>query len=416
LTGEYIKIKDMKTRLVFEKFENFVESLNEKIKIKIKKGKTRSLGFTLKTGGSQIIDPQEWQQEIKTPEDEWDSYLEENESVMVKRMGDESKKNWEELKSDLEHKGYAVFALEEYLKSDPTYKWKYVFCNSEEGVRNQFKSIPKLKNEKEIPDNFNAIDLPIEFPINGPSSTFFKDDEWEITEDFKNRLLEEVISPLKEIQKDMVFNPIDKNEPKFFLRKMDIQTSCSRFRNSEDAKDLTFSQLSEKRNNAAKSFILSELEKLGILIDKDTEITQDWKGKNGDGSSGPNPPKSFIMTKSGKESDIVKDESYRDHFGKTIENKKGYDTFKYCIAGLEIVMNKNWEPIYPEPKEKQDQDFDVVVIPIPSKNYGISFYSEPKYLGFDFWLPKIEITGKRHRRGKWGGKGKNWGKTNCPKW
>jgi hypothetical protein len=392
-----------------------LSSLSEQLKIKIKKGKRRHLGFSVGQSGSEMIDPQEWEQAIKTPQSEWDSFLEQNESLMTTKMSSTSKQHWDELKADPEHKGYAVVALERFIATNPKYKWQYVFCDSEAGIRNEFKNIPKLSGQTNAPDDFNGINMPIEFPINGPSSTFFEDNKWSPTADFEARLNQEVIQPLMEIAAEMKYNPKD-TEPKFFLKAIDIKTSCSRFRNSGDAANMTFAQLSKARNDAALKFIKSKLQAVGILVDGDTVITQNSSGGNGDGSSGPNPPKPATIPGNGRETSIVKDETKRDDFGSVIQNKTAYDKFKYCIAGLEIIANTNWKntPAPDTDKSNDEPDFETVTIPIPTKNYGISFYSKSKFIGFNFRLPKLQIFWRKRSRTQQGG-GK-WGGTNCPKW
>lgn len=391
--------------------------VNEKLKIRIKKGKTRRFNLTFRRGGSMAIDPMEWEQEIQTPEAEWDTYLAQNEGVMLAKMSEASKNNWEEVKADPKIKGYAVVALEKFIESDPTYKWQHVFCNNEEGIKQEFQKIPRLPDSAEAPADTNGINMPIEFPMNGPSNTLFADNAWAPTPDFEARLNTEVIEPLKQIAASMVYNK-NMSEPKFFLRSIEIHTSCSRYRNTGAAAQMTFDALSKSRNDAAKDFIVKKLAEIGVMVDESTQITQDWKGGNEDGSTGPNPPAPIAITRDGREA-VSARENERDDFGAPIADKAAYDKFKYCIAGMEIVANTNWseKPETTPEKSKGDEEYEVVKIDIPTKEYGIGFFSKPKKISFKFWLPKIEIHGKLWRKhsGKYK-KGKNWGSVKCPKW
>ena len=391
--------------------------VNEKLKIRISKGKTHRFSLTFRKGGSMTIDPMDWEQEINTPEAEWDNYLAQNEAKIMERMSETSKKHWAEIKADPKIKGYAVVALEKFLQSDPNYHWQYVFCDNEAGIKQEFQRIPKLPANAEAPADTNGINMPIEFPMNGPSNTLFADNAWAPTPDFETRLNTEVIEPLKQIAASMVYNK-NMSEPKFFLRSIEIHTSCSRYRNTGAAAQMTFDALSKARNNAAKDFIVKKLAEIGVTVDQDTQITQDWKGGNGDGSTGPNPPAPIAITRDGREAVAAKEDA-RDDFGAPIADKTAYDKFKYCIAGMEIVANTNWseKPASETEKDKDDEEFEVVKIDIPTKDYGIGFFSKPKRIAFKFRLPKIEIYGKLWRKhsGKYK-KGKNWGSTKCPKW
>jgi hypothetical protein len=391
-------------------------TINEKLKIKIKRGKTRRFGFTFRKGGSLTIDPMEWEQDIQTPEAEWDNYLAANEAKMMAKMSEASKGHWAELKADTATKGYAVVALEKFIETDPTYKWQKVFCDNEEGIRQEIQKIPKAPSGSDELANFNGINMPIEFPMTGPSHTFFDDNKWEPTADFESRFNTEVLVPLNDIASEMLHNP-NTDEPKFFLKAIEVHTSCSRYRNTGPAEAMTFDALSKARNTAAKDYIVKKLAEIGILVDSDTTITQEWKGGNGDGSTGPNPLAPMAITRDGRAAAVAKEDARAD-FGAPIADKAAYDKFKYCIAGLEIVANTNWskEP-YKENDPKDNEEFEVVKIDIPTKEYGIGFFSAPKRIGFQFRLPKIEIHGKLWRKhsGKYK-KGKNWGATKCPKW
>jgi hypothetical protein len=392
------------------------------------KGHQRHLGFQIGKEGSQIVDEKGYKGKIETdPIDEeltgWKEFLA-TDGNMVKRMAETSKSNWETLKNDPEHIGYAVYSLEEFNRTFPEFKWQYVFCNTEDGIKQELKNIPRPPEEDKVPGDFNAVSLPIEFPVNGPSNTFFKDNEWAPTEDFAARLEQEVLGPLREIKNGL---KVPEGEPVFFLEELEIITSCSRFRNTGAAKDLTFKQLAENRNNSAKEFILGKLKELGVVVDGDTSITQNSDGENGDGSSGPNTPKGLFVATDGKELTALAPktpnaEDIRSEYGNPLTEKTAYDDYKYCIAGMSILANTKYEK--PDPEEGGDEDtepkMDVITIDVPTKEFNVSFYSKPKYIGISFRIPKIiaywHKRKKRHRKWKLFKKKRDFRSMECPKW
>lgn len=385
-----------------------------------RKGKRRHFGIQLRQGGSQIVDEKGYAGRIQTdPIDEnlsgWFEFLK-GDGVMTRLMSPTSKTNWESLKADPEHIGYAVYSLEQFNESNPQYKWQHVFCDTEEGIRQEMQTITKEPDANPEVSNFNAVALPIEFPVNGPSSNFFEDNKWAPTAEFEAKLMEEVINPLREIAAGM--QNIPAGEPKFWLEELEILTSCSRFRNTGEAATLTWKQLSQNRNNAAKDFVLKKLAEVGVQVSKETVITQDVDGENGDGSSGPNPPTGVNYSSDGK--NVIKGETDRKDFGELLTNKASYDDYKYCIAGMTIVANTKYnKPDDDADGDKGEPESDVIIIDVPTKEYGVSFYSKPRYLGFSFRLPKIyadwerRVKRKRRHRSK---KQRNFRTLDCPIW
>ena len=244
------------------------------------------------------------------------------------------------------------------------------------------------------------------------------------TEDFAARLEQEVLGPLREIKNGL---KVPEGEPVFFLQDLEIITSCSRFRNTGNAKDLTFKQLAENRNNSAKDFIIGKLKELGVVVDGDTSISQNSDGENGDGSSGPNTPKGLFVATDGKESTALapktpKAEDNRSDYGEPLTDKTAYDDYKYCIAGMSILANTKYQKPDPEEGGKDDEEpkMDTIVIDIPTKEYNVSFYSKPKYIGISFRIPKIiaywHKRKKRHPKFKLFKKKHDLRSIKCPKW
>ena len=77
-----------------------------------------------------------------------------------------------------------------------------------------------------------------------------------------------------------------------------IATSASRYRNTGEAQQMNFKELSQARSESVYSYIVNELS--SIISDISTaKVTLNSNGKNGDGSSGPNPPSPNLFSDGG---------------------------------------------------------------------------------------------------------------------
>jgi len=349
----------------------------------------------------------------------WKEFLKNNDGKMVSLMDSESQSNWEELKEDPKFIAYAVLSLEQFQNTYKKYKWKNVLVDKEVTIEKKIEilEIEEAAKEDDVKED-NAIELGETFPLDGPSNNFFDDNKWEVTDDFKNKLKEEVIDPIKSLGLEMREM---EGQPKFFLLSLNIDTSCSRFRNTGDAKDMSFMQLSEARNNAAKEYIVEQLKLVGCLVDSDSIITQDAMGENGDGSSGPNPPKGNWVPTDGKQNTSLKPgseeaEEGRDEHGDPESDKSKYRQYKYCTAEISVAANTN---LLDEDEDEDggngDPDVNTIEIDVPVKDYLVKFWSPSK--GFNvklaFKLPRLLKWSKKIKKGK---TIKILRTIKCPKW
>jgi hypothetical protein len=136
--------------------------------------------------------------------------------------------------------------------------------------------------------------------------------------------------------------------------KMDIVSSSSRLRNTGNASNKTWTQLSKERAENVKNVLKTGLEGLGISV-PDNVITLKG-GTNGDGTTGPNPPSPLKLTSDGIT--IITDESKRNSLGTPHTNIKDYLQYKYCIINVELQIV--WGDLPTEEKQFQT---------ITSKNY-----------------------------------------------
>tara|TARA_R110000823_G_scaffold196000_2_gene327295 strand:- start:10 stop:1515 length:1506 start_codon:yes stop_codon:yes gene_type:complete len=325
-------------------------------------------------------------------------------NMMIKLMSDDSKVSWNKLLNDTEHVMYGVEAMgrfnESYKKLNGKTKWKSVYVGDSEERKYEERTISV--EPEEIPD----ILVPITWPIDEkPTADFFEDNKFQVTEVFATEV--EVL--LDRIRKEMK----NMEDPTMWLTYINVETSSSRLRNGT-AK--TWLQLSEERNNEALNYTLNNLKNIGVDI-VDATQTQNWKGTNGDGSSGPNPPLPFAFNSDGSNTwrCSTKDgpgkkkcpENERTSKGKLLgagESKssirKYYDEYKKVTMDLGIkVKGQQLGGNKEQPKEKQ------IIVPIDAQIYDIEFVAPPKGIqtGIGWYKPQILITTKRREKTSKGG-------------
>jgi hypothetical protein len=390
--------------------------------LKIKRGKQRFIG---KSGDSDEVDYEDG----KYGENNWDSgekmnhrkqgfinsFKKDGSNVvasqkMMTHMSDVSKKNWQKLINDPKNVEYAIEAVDVYrddyskLKGIQAKKLVIIVGNDEQ---TEFEIIEP--EEQEIPD----IVVPIQLPVNEDPSNLFENCKYSPNGNFVAEVdeLVSIITKQKEQMKD----------PRVFCSYIDIESSASRYRNvCGSDKTLSWTKLSKLRNDAALKYLKERLISAGVMVDNDTKIAQDYSGKNGDGSSGPNPPKGLRFNTDGTAAWSCGDSSAegqkckgkRNDFGAPSSNESDYDEYRYVIMDLGLIFKGQATPDpnneKPEPEVKE----------IKTELYDITFYVPP--VGLSFWLPKITMKFPKFRwikrRRKKSKKRKPFKTTGCPKW
>lgn len=377
--------------------------LSEQLKVKWKKGKFKFWGNSGTV--QQTVDPINWQVNIRTPKDEWDRYLTDYEQPMVQRMNSTSVTHWDEIKSKPETIGYAVASLEQWVETFPTMKWKYVICDSEAGIKEIIERIPKITPTPDAEDA-NGISVSTKFPLNGPSSNFFKNNEWEVTQAFIDMFDTEIVKPVTDGMAMMKYNAKDANAPKYVCDVIEVSTSCSRLVNGGLAADKTFEELSQLRNDAALKYIKEKLVSIGVIMAESITINQIIKGRNEDGSSGPNPPhydrnkQTYGIPISGKAKDWDTDEKNRNDYGLPSRTIEDYLKYKYCVAGIQLIINSDWTD-KPSPKndEVEEPQWEDVVLQVPTTNYFVYFMSPWRKFGLKIKIPYPVFSWKSTPRG-----------------
>ncbi|MDD5301701.1 MAG: hypothetical protein PHS14_01220 [Elusimicrobia bacterium] len=134
------------------------------------------------------------------------------------------------------------------------------------------------KDPVSIPGTSKLEIRPIETPDFG---RLFGDNEWTVLENSAEaQTLKQNI--------DKVVDLLKKNDGR--LVSMHVESSASTLRNTGKAANLTHLELSKLRAEAAARYALDYLKMKGFPLDEDEQVTLDYKGTNGNGTSGPSSP------------------------------------------------------------------------------------------------------------------------------
>ena len=128
-----------------------------------------------------------------------------------------------------------------------------------------------------------------------------------------------------------------------------ILTSASRYRNTGQAEQMSFKQLSEERAQSVYDYIVNQLSSVVPDIGN-TKVVLNSDGRNGDGSSGPNPPSPNKFSMEGGEPNSFKDSGERTFNNMEPHTSPNeYEQYKFCIIQLAIEFNYNEDDELPVP-------------------------------------------------------------------
>jgi hypothetical protein len=384
---------------------------NKKGTIRI--GRVGWLTFGKGRGSSSEEFSSEEEMDPSIDEENYASYLKENESKMVSLMSKTSQANWAALKADPEEIGYAVAVLERFNKTYEEKNWKKVGVGlDQETFIKECENDPIINN---IPaDEKLYPTATFEFPLSPENDkNLFKNNQW--NEAYAEIFVQEIKDLCAIIQKQMSGLTPPEGKPKAFLEAMYIQASASRLRNGGLAESLSFKQLSEKRLETAKAILTRELAAIGVLINTETKYYFDTDAKptdtnpmgNGDGSSGPNPPigKGFIAKGNFPMSPNcgASDQSctlngktvLRTECGTPHTNELEYDKYKFINGSVKLIFNDDYTP-EPDvtPSDEKEKKFEPEVEVIETDVYPIYFYA-PGKKPFKIPIPGLRIKWKQ---------------------
>lgn len=195
-----------------------------------------------------------------------------------------------------------------------------------------------VKTPAPEPTPFNQI-----FSLSGEKT--FIDNKSDITPDVRAR-----IDSYVEYVKEMM----SKIKGQYICRKIDVAASSSRFRNTGEAKDLTWAELSKQRADKVYQELYSRLSEIGVKFTNNHKVLRG--GKNGDGTSGPNPGKNnegvqYAISKDGTFNNVYSrkelNSSIINEFGKPLVSKGEYDKYKFMIFEVDIIVKTKFigEPV-----------------------------------------------------------------------
>jgi hypothetical protein len=229
--------------------------------------------------------------------------------------------------------------VREVIKNDRHYK-KFLSGKETYGIKANLST--KKTSEDVATSEGKVSNQPITFENTVRKDDAFVDNKVEIPQ----RLNSDIDNFIKDITP--MVEKAKSEGTKVSCTKIIITSSSSRFRNTEEAEDKTWKQLSHERSEKIYEKVKGELEKLGVDFESDHKIFV--YGTNGDGTSGPNPGKN----EKGVQYEISKDGSYNNKYnrneltddvvkakGDPHATKEEYDQYKFATLDVELVgLNK----------------------------------------------------------------------------
>ena len=464
-SGKFKKYLNKVKKNLGRKWKNFTKKVRrnftKQLKSKWVDGKSIDFGYAnsikigkYKPSKSHNMDSSE---EFVTNADksEWESILNSKEAKkMIRKMSKFSKNKWGLLTStegkDEEQKnidtGFAVAAVEYFVKTNPKTKWKTVVVGRDKDVL--LKHIP-IEDEGE-PDNDKKI-YPVvtqQVPKFDDGDNYFIDNAW--CPEQATKLFQSIDKSMEEYKKIVdALNPPE-GQPKCVVKSITIVSSCSRYRNwiSKECGNtgpFSFDELAKKRLETMKDYVWVWLNKLGAVKDtnfKETylhdgtdmsvdgqNITLITNGSNGDGSRGPNPPAPNAFVSVGKGVSMTDDcnsksEGWpdeceingklvsRDEAGAPHSSDVDYDQYRFVKGIVQLVFNDTEGGGEDEEEDKEGGDEKFDVIEVDTVSYPIAFYAPGKH-PFELKFPTLRFNFKKGVKDKGGGDGKDWGSTEC---
>jgi len=198
-------------------------------------------------------------------------------------------------------------------------------------------NISKGKKSEVTTKGVVSAEPPVTFDFDMTGKNTFIDNVSDISPDMQAKIDEFIVEITPAIEK-LKIQKVDVT-----CDKLDVASSSSRFRNTVEAKDLTWAQLSEARSSKVYEEIYKRLEELGVIFTNVNKVLRG--GTNADGTSGPNPGTNeddiqYTISKDGtykniyNKKDIIKN---INKYGEPHVTKAEYDKYKFCI--VEVVIS-----------------------------------------------------------------------------
>jgi|SaaInl74LU_5_DNA_1037368.scaffolds.fasta_scaffold00260_13 hypothetical protein len=179
---------------------------------------------------------------------------------------------------------------------------------------------------------------------------------------------------------------MEMNNGQYVCRKIDVAASSSRFRNTNEAKDLTWAELSKQRADKVYQELYGRLSEIGVKFTNNHKVLRG--GKNGDGTSGPNPGENsegvqYTISKDGTYDNTYGrgqlDSESINQFGSPLESKSQYDKYKFIIFEVDIIV---------ETKDVNKPSSEVITGREYSVEFGVKWYQKGPRMNGGFKTPK----------------------------
>lgn len=258
----------------------------------------------------------------------------------------------------------------------------------------------KTTKKVELPPNITTPPEPVtylkEFKDKGQGENVYDDNKSEVT-----AYMQEEIQKIVEAAQDLM-NKAKAAGGTVECTGLEVTSSSSRLRNTGDAVNKTWLQLSKERAENVKTLLVTKLKGLGVYVPDNVIVLKG--GVNGDGTSGPNPPRvdskgnKYNLTSDGitiiKDTDTLRNKVFSDGNGSfTIttpsKNITDYLQFKFCI--ISVIFQVTWNTLPVEVKKFQSityKNFSMDIDPV----YKIPSASTSKMPSSGFGsklLPKV---------------------------
>jgi len=255
--------------------------------------------------------------------------------------------------------------------------WKNTLNTGQQINVNFYKTKSNLpETETSIPKGYR-----IELDWNPQTNVdLYVNNKWELKTPFKDEFKNKILIPISAATD--TYPGIQ-----FRLLELRVETSASRYRNTGEAQDLTFAQLSGYRNSETTNFIKESLTAFGVKGIDNNKITQNYLAPksetnprgNGDGSSGPNPPEPNQYVDGGQVPMSQKPTEPRNQFGDPHQTPEEYDQYKFLR--VKILLDANLTQVDPAKKTNTIVDY----------KWDIGYGTQPKITTTTV-KPKMKIT------------------------
>jgi len=285
--------------------------------------------------------------------------------------------------------------LQKELEKDPNYTGvnELYDWSADISVGDQTKQVIEVK----VQDDYEIKEYQI--PLDVAGKTVYKDNSTEPDA----ALIAAIDEWVEELKSTIEFEKQD-NKAQVIVEctKIDIASSCSRLRNTDDYVGKTWNQLSQDRAQKVYEILTSKLTDLGVVLSPSIQKILRG-GFNGDGTSGPDPSRYFTLrsgkktsnmsySKTGVEKLMDPDDKRfgANKYGGLLKSSEESDKYKFCVAMADIIIKvKKGEPDPLKPSVLFYQGYSIVL--------------EPKYKTKKMRTLKRKKGAYRHRGGGGGG-------------